>query len=590
MRKSNNKISISLKTIILSFFFLVIIAMLIFSLWLPITFYSSQFSKQSQTNCKDLLLQTNKSLSQSLDSFNQKIENIQSDSTIQSLISNIHYYTSPQNKYQMIISKYFSPQSMDAYYLQSLDLYIKGSGQHLFYGTETVELTTPFNSKYYEHALIYPTELNWIGYDTFSKCIEISKLVYNESTYEVEALFIISISNNFLLDQFNSYNMLSLEQLYIVDSSQTIICSNNISELGSTFDFSSNKDDPLDNIQSSNPWVLTAPFKSINASFPYTSWTSIIMLDKNTLLNDFYQLVKEFYVLTFIIFFLCILFALYFSKLISTPIANLVAAMKQVEKEDLTISLLLCNKITEINSINSSFNKMTSKLNSLINNEYKIRLIEQEVQLKNLKSQIKPHFLFNTLQLISWKAHDYEAYPVCEMIHSLSFMLETDLYSTKNDVYTLREEIEYIKQYAKIIYWKYDEKIMIHLDVPDDLLGCIIPKLTIQPFLENAVIHGLSQKTAPGLVSIVIRNLESVMTISICDDGIGIRPNILQVLRNEIKIDESSIETSQGHHIALANIQKRIKLLYGNEFGFSIESQLNIGTSVTIRLPINKED
>ena len=203
-----------------------------------------------------------------------------------------------------------------------------------------------------------------------------------------------------------------------------------------------------------------------------------------------------------------------------------------------------------------------------------------------LQYQLNPHFLFNTLQLISWKAYEYEAYPVCDMISSLSYMLQTDLYSNENKVYTLRDEMEYIKQYTLIIRCKYNNKIAIHTSIPEHLLDCIIPKLIIQPFLENSINHGLAPKPTPGVVSISVEQCDQDLLCIIEDDGVGIDNKVLQNIRS-LDSPATSIDNpnKNGHHIALSNIKTRLELLYGKNYGFTITSQLSFGTRVELRIP-----
>ena len=146
--------------------------------------------------------------------------------------------------------------------------------------------------------------------------------------------------------------------------------------------------------------------------------------------------------------------------------------------------------------------------------------------------------------------------------------------------------MEYIKQYTLIIRCKYNNKIAIHTSIPAHLLDCIIPKLIIQPFLENSINHGLAPKPTPGVVSISVEQCDQDLLCIIEDDGVGIDNKVLQNIRS-LDSPATSIDNpnKNGHHIALSNIKTRLELLYGKNYGFTITSQLSFGTRVELRIP-----
>ena len=269
---------------------------------------------------------------------------------------------------------------------------------------------------------------------------------------------------------------------------------------------------------------------------------------------------------------------------ITTPIADLADAMNSVKKGQFNVQVQESSHIDEIYGISQGFNTMVLKLDQLINTVYKAQLAEKEAQLKSLKSQIHPHFLFNTLQLIGWKAHEYEADEIGEMISSLSYMLSTNIYIDNDQNYSLKDELEYIRNYILIIQYKYQDKISFRNETDNECLDCHIPKLIIQPFIENAIIHGLAPKSDHGTIQISIFRENEVLNIIISDDGIGIPQYILDALQNDEPLPNS---TSDGHHIALKNVRKRIHLLYGSNYGFTIKSRLYQGTTVNITIPFH---
>lgn len=568
--------------IVFSLLFLLFISVALF--FVPYQLYTNLYISQAEDYCNNFLAQANIGVGSSLTGFNEKIQEIIDDPSIREILEHQTPDPSSQYNYQIAVSKYFQPQTMDDYYLQELDLYIKESGESLQYGAKATQLDNPFSGIYYQKAIAYPTKVNWLYYNPDMDCIELSAIAYSKDSYAVQGLFIIRLSTDFLLNKFNAYNTLDINQLYIADQNQQILCTTEGSALGLTL-----QDLHLDTntgiIEMDSCIAIKRTLYSSNTSFPYDEWTSTILLDKQLLLQPFHKIAKVFYGIVLGLLLCSVFIIIKFSDFITKPVAALVFAMKRVEKEHLDIILPEDSPLKEINDIYHGFNKMVTRLNTLINSVYKSKLAHQEAQLKALQSQINPHFLFNTLQLISWKAYEYEAMPVCDMLGSLSYMLQTDLCSDDENIFTLREEVEYIRQYSKIIQCKYNDKIKILIDVPDELMECKIPKLILQPFLENSITHGLAPKTSPGKVSLSVMRKQDCLLVSIEDDGIGMRSNILHTIQKAAEHPNDIKGNTFGHHIALNNIQDRIHLLYGEAYGFTIESRLNTGTTVSLKLP-----
>lgn len=582
------KISLRIQHFLIAFclLFLLFISVLLFAI--PYQLYTRIYISQAEYYCNNFLAQSNIALEKSLTDFDQKIQEVLNDRDIQEILCHDVNDSASQYNYQIAVSKYFQPQTMDEYYLQELDLYVKKSKESLYYGTKPANLASPFSSSYYQKALAHPTQPNWLHYNAEMDCIELAAIAYDKNSYAVQGLAVIRLSTDFLLNTFNAYNTLDINELYIADQYGQILCATEPDVLGcSLSDLQTELSSGISSGKSSikNPITIMRPLSKNNTCFPYDDWTSIILLDRNTMLQSFQQIAWIFYCIALVLLVFSIIIILKFSNFITQPISALVFAMKKVEEEQLEVSLQESYPLKEISVINHGFNQMVTRLNTLINNEYKSRLAQQEAQLKALQSQINPHFLFNTLQLISWKAYEYEATPVCDMLSSLSYMLQTDLCSDDENTFTLREEVEYIRQYSKIIQCKYNDKIQIITDIPEELLDCRIPKLILQPFLENSITHGLAPKISPGKVWLSIEHCNDQLHIEIKDDGIGIRSNILHYLQQPVKASENEEDLAIGHHIALANIQNRIRLLYGDNYGFHIESQLNAGTLVTLNLP-----
>lgn len=596
----SKKVTFSLNRYLVTLISLIVVIMTLAILVLPTRLYESLYAAQAENYCKNIAVQTSTGISYALYDFDVKIDQLIDEPVMRAIVQSPLSDAGQYQDFHNLIADYLQPRSMDQYYVQTIDLYVRSTGTSFSYGSKPTRLDDPFHSTYLQEALVYPMELNWIGYQPAVDCIDIARLIYNKDTYEIQGLLVIRISVEFLLDKFNAFNTINIEQMYIADEKGLIMSAKDKAALGTTVAYADLiKNRTSRTISDSQELVIFSRLEDVAAAFPYEKWSTIITINKAVLFRDMHRILNFLYAFALVIAILGIAAAIFIASQISRPIDRLVHAMGQAQQGDLSISLATKSPIREVSLFNHGFNEMAAKLNNLINTVYKIQIVEKEAQLRSLRSQINPHFLFNTLQLISWQAHNYEADPVCDMIHSLSYMLESDLYSTDEHTFTLREELKYIGHYAKIIQCKYLDKIRIDIDVPDELLDCKIPKLIIQPFIENSVTHGLAPKTSAGFVSLRIwhdwpaGSENGDLAAVIADDGVGIRQNTLQAIQQSLRQPASqppadgpgSQAGEAGHRIALANIQHRIHLLYGDAYGFTIDSDLARGTVVTLRIP-----
>lgn len=583
------KLTLSLKNYMVLFISGVVVLMTLALLVVPKNLYESIYADQAENYSQDIAVQTSTGIAYALRDFDAKIDQLIEEPAFQQLVAADEPDSGSYFGFSQLMSDYLSPRSLDRYYVQNIDLYVKSSGATYSFGSKPTRLKQPFQSDYMTQALVYPMELNWIGYNPDADSIDISRLIYDPATYETEALLVIRMSVDFLLDKFNAFNTISIDKMYITDEQARVMGANDKKALGTTAEYA----DLIKNKQSgtiSNPsqLIIFSRLEDVAASFPYEKWTTIVLINKDVLFSSLNKLVGFLYAFAAAIAAIGIFMAVMIAQRVSQPIGRLVKAMSQAEQGNLATSLETRSSIREVRLFNRGFNEMTTKLNNLINTVYKIRLAEKESQLRNLLAKINPHFLFNTLQMISWKAHEYEADQVCDMIHSLSYMLETELYADGDQTFTLAEELQYIEHYVKIIRSKYVDKITVRIDVPEALLPYQIPKLVIQPILENAITHGLAPKTSAGQVTLAASRDGDDLVIKIVDDGVGIRSNVLKNALDLVEMEDEPAVTGR-HGIALANIQQRVHLLYGDAYGLLIESDLSSGTCVTLRIPLRKK-
>ena len=220
-----------------------------------------------------------------------------------------------------------------------------------------------------------------------------------------------------------------------------------------------------------------------------------------------------------------------------------------------------------------------------INNRYAEELTNTNADLFALQSQINPHFLYNTLDSIRGQAVRYKVYEIADMTKALSSIFRYTI--SKKDLFvTLRDELWNISTYFKIQQFRFNNRFSLNMHGDTEALDYFIPKLILQPLVENAIFHGLELKTEPGHISIRYAATEKRLIITVSDDGVGMSTETLDRIRSSIS-GEYILEPHASHSgIALRNINQRIHLLYGKEYGLSVYSIENSGTDMEITLPI----
>lgn len=247
-----------------------------------------------------------------------------------------------------------------------------------------------------------------------------------------------------------------------------------------------------------------------------------------------------------------------------------------------------------IKKVEAERERQLSELEEKLQDEYSVRMVDKQAKLSALQSQINPHFLYNTLECIRSEALLYDCDSIARMAKALASFFRYSI-SKKENIVTLREEFNNIENYFLIQSYRFDDKFSFEiLAAPEDreAYSCLIPKLSLQPIVENAIFHGLETKPDKGKVTIRVEMTEKNVIIIVSDDGVGIGREELERMRDSLK--NSRKETDQegkspgerGNGIALTNVSQRIKLIFGEDYGLNLYSTKGIGTDVEIILPI----
>jgi two-component system sensor histidine kinase YesM len=308
---------------------------------------------------------------------------------------------------------------------------------------------------------------------------------------------------------------------------------------------------------------------------------------------------KQFGVLMgFIVIVVLLGFGLIINKSITSPITKMAHFMNSIGPNYSTRRLLIHNA-NEISLLARVMNKMLDNIDQMTNEVvasqeklHKAELAKEHAQFSAFQSQVNPHFLYNTLDCIRSIALAREVPEIFEITTSMAKIFR---YSIKENNYVLvGDEIGCIQDYFKIIQIRQANRFTIVYEVDESIMNCVIPKMILQPIVENAVFHGLEQKKGPG--SIIIRGyatLDSAIVFEIKDDGKGMSTEVIQMLKNNIAawdmLEDTPVVLGKKS-LGIINIDRRIKLLYGLLYGLSICSNKQEGTKVVIKLPVERKN
>lgn len=283
-------------------------------------------------------------------------------------------------------------------------------------------------------------------------------------------------------------------------------------------------------------------------------------------------------VISIIVIFFSSMVAIYLSDSLTKPMAELESLMRKAEEGELDV-YFDSDYNDEISQLGNRFNHMIDAIKNLINLVYIEQKEKREAELNILREQIKPHFLYNTLDTIHWLIVQNQNKEADKVLKALTKLFRISL-SKGHDSITIREEIMHVESYLTIQSIRYAEKFDYEIHCESHLLECHVTKLILQPIIENAIYHGIKEKPSKGLIKINIYSKDNLIYFEVWDNGIGINED--EVIRLN-KVLTKSVE--QSGEYGLVNVNERIRLTYGEEYGIRIESHYKFNTKVTILHP-----
>ncbi|MBZ4644574.1 MAG: putative signal transduction protein with a C-terminal ATPase domain [Clostridia bacterium] len=309
-----------------------------------------------------------------------------------------------------------------------------------------------------------------------------------------------------------------------------------------------------------------------------TGWTLINLVPLEELLKE--NIVIQRVMLLGIItsFIICLIFVIIFTIKVLGPLKQVRILMGSLENEDFDVSIDISGN-DEIALLGSSFNKMSKRLKELMNVVYVAQIKQKEAELKALQAQINPHFLYNTLDTIYWMGRMENAFETSRLVEALSKLFRLSL-NKGSEFTTVKNEVEHLKNYIIIQQKRYEGMIDFSINVSEETLDCRVVKLVIQPLVENAIYHGIEKKGESGKIDVSIRRHGDKLLYIITDDGNGADEKEINELLQKVE------DNNRG--FGIKNVNDRIKLYFGEEYGLKFYTIPSMGTKVVVTQPYVK--
>lgn len=318
---------------------------------------------------------------------------------------------------------------------------------------------------------------------------------------------------------------------------------------------------------------------------PTTKWNIINVVPINELNANYMNFQKVFLASGAIAILAALYISIVISRRITRPIRDMIVSMKSVAAGNLAVQAdteLIKDSADEIAELNGVFNKMTKELQYLIEEVYHKNLREKDAELRALKAQINPHFLYNTLDTIYWLLIEKGDFDVAELVTKLGEILRYSIKKGNANV-TVEEEIQQVKNYLFIQKSRFEDSFEYEMDIDEDLNSCETLSFLIQPFVENAINHGIMQNKGKGKVVVKVYREGPHIVFEVIDDGEGMtREQIDEVFQGKIKKKSSGI--------GILNVNERVRYSYGEDYGIAIESTPGKGTRIIIKIPLRKSE
>ncbi len=409
------------------------------------------------------------------------------------------------------------------------------------------------------------------------------RTIYNRNTNREIGNMIIKLQGSLFSELFSGYTN-DLHNIILYSDSSGIIVSarNNTANIDFTSFF--------DSMPTDSGTVMHRKSKNLicYSSIKPTDWYVIILTPTDKLFKDTYILRNFYFIIYLLILAVIVFISNKMTKDILNPVNMLITAAKNFKNKNI-ITTVRVNRRDEFGYLSECFNQMALHITEMIHLRYTERVLKNEAQINALRAQINPHFIFNTLDTISWMVRMNKNDDAVEMISVLGSLMEVNAGKISNFI-PLSSEIEYIKNYLLILKQRFRDKLTVKYFIPEEAYSVPIPSLILQPLIENSISHGIDRSGRNGVISLSVKLHpdSDLMIIEITDNGAGMDSDSAELLNNMLDMDnETFFKNVHSKNIGLENVNRRIKFFCGNEYGLHISSREGCYCKITCRISLS---
>ena len=406
--------------------------------------------------------------------------------------------------------------------------------------------------------------------------ITLSKALINYNNAQNEGVFFVDLNYTSISELCNNNNIGNKGYIFILDEDGNIIyhpkqqlmygglITENVDDIMACKENYFNTGDKIYTISKSDK----------------TGWTVVGAANTSELLKNNKQAQMMYLLVAAVLLLGVILISSIIAREITRPIRQLRDSMSMVEEGQFDKANVAVTAKNEIGSLSKSFNVMTERIHTLMEQNVYEQKQKRKNEMKALQAQINPHFLYNTLDSIIWMSEAGQNEEVVLMTSALAKLLRQSISNDREQV-TVEEEIEYVRSYLTIQKMRYKDKLEYSIEVSPEINHIMIIKFALQPLVENAIYHGLKYKETKGNLNIRGYERGDKAYITIADDGVGMDEDVLEHIFDE------TMKEHKSNGVGVPNVQKRLQLYYGPEYGISYISRKGVGTVATVTVPLN---
>lgn len=396
----------------------------------------------------------------------------------------------------------------------------------------------------------------------------------------------VDVLKSDLIDILQRNNYAEQSAAYLVDENLNIVCGANSTFPVSEADLAAQLQQMRDTFGASSG-VSTAGNAVYGLSAPiFDGWRIFTVASMGNLLSPVSDLRDQMIWLTVIISIIAFCLSYLYARYSTRRIKTLAEQVRRVENGDLSVSCIVDSE-DEIGELQNSFNFMVRRISLLVDERYNLGKNLKDMELRALQAQINPHFLYNTLDMIAWKAMASGNQETVDIVVKLARFYRLSL-SNGSDFLPLSDEVEHVRLFVELTNLCRSRNVQLITEVAPNIADYPIMKLILQPIIENSLFHGLYELSdRVGVIRLTAEQIGSYVQIQIADNGVGIEKSKLAELL--AKKERPVVNTKRGGY-GIGNILERLRIYYDDRFTFQIESAILTGTTVTIRIPYSRND